>query len=101
MPKLKNGIQTPPYEDYIRFSKWILKETDEAIIATDYIYIIEGEQRCWQCRKKTRVIGLGIADYTSIYGEPDKPQYELNDNNILHLAWTNNENNIPPKLLKY
>lgn len=90
------------YENYVKFAKWLLKDTDEAIIATEYIYIIEGEQRCWKCHQKTKVIGLGIAEYTSIYGEPNEPMYELNvDNDILHLAWTDNENEIPPKLLKY
>ncbi len=100
--KIKKWYIDTRFENYIKFAKWILKETDEAVIATEYIYIIEGEQKCWRCHQKTKVIGLGIADYTFIYGEPDEAQYEINiDDDILHLAWTYNERDIPPKLLKY
>lgn len=93
---------TDEYMDkYVKYAKWILKDTDEAIIAFEYIYIIEGEQRCWRCHKKTKVIGLGISDYINIYGEPDKPQFEESDGSELHLAWVDEEDDIPPKLLKY
>lgn len=35
-------------EEYVKFAKWILQDTDDAVIATEYIYIIEGEQKCWK-----------------------------------------------------
>lgn len=94
------------YRDkYTKFAKWILRDTDEVFIAFEYIYIIEGEQKCWKCHKKTKVIGLGISEYINIYGELDRPQFydsfESGDDNELHLAWVDKEEDIPPKLLKY
>lgn len=87
--------------DYSKFAKWILKDTDEAIIVCEYIYIIEGSQRCWRCHKNTRVIGLGISEYINIYGELDNPQFDQCFDDELHLAWTDREGDIPPKLLRY
>lgn len=79
-----------------------MKSRDEALIVYEYIYIVEGEQRCWKCRRKTRVIGLGISEYACIYGDINHPQFEESiAGEELHLAWTDNENNIPPKLLAY
>ena len=63
-------------EEYVRFAKWILKDTDDAIIATEYIHIIETERECWKCKQSTRVIGLGIGEFVHIYGEVDNPHYE-------------------------
>lgn len=93
-------------EDYVKFSKWILKDTDDAIIAMEYIYVIESEQNCWKCGKSTKVIGLGIGEFVHIYGEADEPQYELVEDyeesgEELHLAWVEKEDDIPKKLLKY
>ena len=88
-------------EHYIKFAKWILKDTDEAIIAREYVYIIEGVQKCWKCHQNTQVIGLGISEYINIYGDPDHPQVEYYDDDELHLAWVDDEADIPPKLLKY
>jgi len=87
--------------NYIKFAKWILRDTDEAFIAREYIYIIEGEQTCWRCHKKTRVIGLGISDFVNIYGEIDNPKIDEIFDDELHLSWTDKEENIPPKLLRY
>lgn len=92
--------------DYAKFSEWILRDTDDAVIATDYIYIIEGVQRCWKCGRLTRVIGLGIGEFVHIYGETDDPQYEFwedyaDEDEELHLAWADREEDIPPKLLNY
>ena len=86
---------------YVNFAKWILKDHDEVIIASEYLYVIEGKQRCWKCHRPTIVIGLGISEFTCIYGDIDQPQYELNDGDELHLAWASQEEDIPPKLLKY
>lgn len=93
-------------EKYVKFSKWILKDTDDAVIATEYIHIIEGEQNCWKCGQPTKVIGLGIGEFVHIYGEINTPQYELVEDCIdpgeeLHLAWAESEDDIPPKLLRY
>lgn len=100
-PKIKKWYIDIPYDAYTKFAKWILRDTDEAIIACDYLYIIEGDQRCWRCHKKTTVIGLGISDYICIYGEPDNPKFDQCFDDEIHLSWVNKEEDIPPKLLKY
>ena len=93
-------------EEYIKFAKWILKDTDDAVIATEYIHIIEGEQKCWKCGQWTKVIGLGIGEYVHIFGEADEPEYEIVEDYMepgeeLHLAWVEKEEDIPQKLLHY
>lgn len=85
-------------ENYVKFAKWILKDTDEAVIAQEYLYIIEGRQQCWKCRHSTRVIGLGIGQFITLYDD-DGPRYSVND--VLRLAWTDCEEDIPPRLLRY
>lgn len=80
-----------PQKEYIKFAKWILRDTDDAIIATEYIFIVEGRQSCWKCGKPTRVIGLGISEAVHIFDGDDGPEYELLKNYIdpgkeLHLA---------------
>lgn len=93
-------------EEYVKFSKWILRDTDDAIIATEYIHIIEGMQKCWKCGQSTKVIGLGIGEFIHIYEEMDEPKYEIFEDYVdpgeeVHLAWVEEESDIPPKLLKY
>jgi len=105
-PKVKKWYINVPQEDYIKFSKWILRNTEDAIIATQNLYIVEGARACWKCGKETTVIGLGIGDYIHIYGEPQDPHIEIVGEGCergeeLHLAWTENEEDIPPKLLRY
>lgn len=92
--------------EYIKFSKWILRDTDDAMIATEYIYVIEGKQSCWKCGRSTKVIGLGIGEFIHIFGDIEEPQYEFVEDyedtgEELHLAWATSEDDIPPKLLKY
>lgn len=105
-PKVKKWYIETKSQDYVKFSKWILKDTDDAVIATENIYIIEGKQKCWKCGNMTRVIGLGIGEFIHVYGEVDAPQYEVVEGYIdsgeeLHLAWVEKEDDIPPKLLMY
>ncbi|MBQ3163621.1 MAG: hypothetical protein IJC02_03650 [Lachnospiraceae bacterium] len=93
-------------EEYVKFAKWIMKDTDDAIIATEYIHIIETERECWKCKQLTRVIGLGIGEYVHIYGEIDDPQYEYIQDYMevgeeVRLAWVDKEEDVPPKLLNY
>lgn len=97
---------------YIRFAKWILRNRDEAIIANEYLYIIEAKRECWKCHKWTRVIGLGVGECVRLYIDFDgsiecdiyedyiKPNEEKLIHRV-HLAWTENEKTIPPKLLRY
>ena len=105
-PKIKIWFADTPREKYVNFSKWILKDTDEALIATEYLYIIEGKRECWKCGKSTPIIGLGIGEFIHIFGESDKIDFEIIEDRIdigeeVHLAWTNDENKIPAKLLNY
>ncbi len=93
-------------EEYVKFAKWIMKDTDDAIIATEYIHIIESVRECWKCKRLTRVIGLGIGEFIHIYGEIDDPQYEYIQDYIesgeeVSLAWVDKEDDVPPKLLSY
>ena len=93
-------------DEYVKFSKWILRDTDDAIIATEYIFIIEGKQKCWKCGNITTVIGLGIGEFIHIYGEAETPQFEIVEDYLdpgeeLHLAWVSREEDIPPRLLRY
>lgn len=102
-PKIKKWyIKTSidEQEKYLDFAKWLLKDTDEVLIAWEYIYIIEGQQYCWKCKHPTRVIGLGLSDITHLYGEVGDAHIEYSDEE-LHLAWVDQESDIPPKLLQY
>lgn len=104
--KAKKWYTDVPREEYIKFAKWILRDTDDVIIATEYIFIVEGQQPCWKCGKSTRVIGLGISEAVHIFDCGEGPEFELLENYVdpgeeLHLAWTDYEENIPPKLRKY
>ena len=92
--------------DFIKFSKWILRDTPEVFIASDYIYILEKEQQCPKCHKNSIVISLGIGDHIYIFKDNSgniipKSNYYTDDTDLIHLAWTNNEENIPPKILNY
>ncbi|MCM1144600.1 MAG: DUF5710 domain-containing protein [Blautia sp.] len=106
-PKVKKWYTNDMPEDYTKFSKWILKDSDNAIIATEYIYIIEGQQNCWKCKRSTKIIGLGIGKFFHMYKTTDgNLQYEFFNDYIepgaeLHLAWVEKEEDIPPKLLHY
>lgn len=104
--RLKKWYTNASPKEYVKFSKWLLRDSDEAIIATENIFIIEGQQKCWKCKRTTTVIGLGICDFITIYGDIDNPQCELENGfagqgEELHLAWVEKEENIPPKLLRY
>lgn len=103
-PRVKKWYTDAYPEDYVKFAKWILKDTDDVIIATEYLYLIEGVQSCWKCGQKTAVVGLGIGEHIHMYGDPDDPQIEIvedEDCEEVHLAWVDKEDDIPPKLLRY
>ncbi len=105
-PKVKKWyIDTKP-EKYADFSKWILRDKEEAVIATEYIYIIEGEQNCWKCGHLTKVIGLGIAEAVFITIQEDDFQNEyietyIDPGNELRVGWVDTPDELPPKLLRY
>lgn len=105
-PEVKRWYVDVPQEEYIKFAKWILRDTDDAIIATEYIFIIEGQRTCWKCGRSTKVIGLGVGEFIHIFDAGNGPEYEgpedyADSSEELHLAWTACEEDIPPKLRKY
>lgn len=105
-PVVKKWYTDGQRETYDRFAKWILKDTDDALIATEYLHIIEGMQNCWKCGKPTRVVGLGIGEYVHLFGEAEGAELEIVEDYVdpgeeVHLAWTADETEIPPKLLRY
>lgn len=60
-PKEKKWYINVPQEEYVKFSKWILRKSEDVIIATENLYIVEGARACWRCGKETKVVGLGIS----------------------------------------
>lgn len=68
-PRVKKWYTEGGWQDYGKFAKWIYGLRGGAIIATEYIHVIEGRQSCWKCGKPTKVIGLGIGEYVHLYEE--------------------------------
>lgn len=104
--KIKKWYADTEPENYVQFAKWILGNSDEAILATEYIFILENTQNCWKCGKPTKVIGLGLGEYTQIYNDGDGAQYEICEDYVdpgpeIHLSWVDREEDIPPRLLRY
>lgn len=104
--KIKKWYIEKKEEEYCKFSKWILRDTDVAFIAMSYIYIIEGKRECWKCGNTTTVIGLGLDEFVYLSREEDDYQNEIiesyiNPTEILRIGWVDNPDDIPPKLLRY
>lgn len=104
--RVKKWYADTARDEYVKYSKWILDDSYEAIIAMEYIFVVEGIQRCWKCSNQTRVVGLGMGEYIQMYDDGDGPQYEIVEDYVkpgeeMHLAWVESEEVIPPKLLKY
>ncbi len=104
--KVKRWYIDAKWERYADFSKWILGDSEEAVIATGYIYIIEGVRKCWKCGHLTKVIGLGIAEAVFITLQEDDFQNEyietyIDPGNELRVGWVDTPDEIPPKLLRY
>lgn len=93
-------IESKP-ENYIKFSKWILGNNDEADIYTDAVFLIEGSSVCWKCGNNTRVVGLGVSKFCRLYDFDGECNLLImsDDDNELHLAWASNEKDVPPKIL--
>lgn len=103
-PRAKKWYTDAPPQNYVKFAKWILRDTDEAIIAQEYLHLIEGTQKCWKCGQDTTVVGLGIGEFIHVYGDACDPQIEIVEDEAgeeIHLAWVDREEDIPPKLLRY
>lgn len=103
--EVKKWYYSGDARNLVKFHKWILKNKEEAII-TDKIYLLQSYRKCWKCGNKTKVIAFGIGDYITIYQNDldGEIRYELNvgkTHEDIHIAWTDEEENIPPLLLKY
>lgn len=104
--KVKKWYADTERKKYRTFAPWILTDSDEAYIATEYVYIIEGQRACWKCGKQTRVIGLGIGEHVYLYEDGGRTHCEVVEDYAdpgeeIHLAWTSDEERIPPRLLRY
>ncbi len=94
-------------KDIAKFGKWILpQERDSIIIAYENICLIEGKRKCYKCGKETRVVGFGIWEHSIL--QEDNGKYFIEDpddypeqEDEIHLAWTDDESKIPPLILKY
>lgn len=105
-PRARKWYADVPRQDYLKFAKWILRDTDNTVIATEYIFIVEGQRSCWNCGRSTRLVGLGIGEHIHMFDDGDGPQFEIMEDYVdageeLHLAWTDREDEIPPKVRKY
>ena len=94
----------PP--EYVRFAKWLLRDRDQALIATEYIYLLDSQRPCFRCGRPTNVVGLGVGEFFLLSDDGTGPRYEFFEDRIdpgeeIHLAWTEDEDDIPPKLLDY
>lgn len=56
--RVKKWYADTARDEYVKYSKWILDDSYEAIIAMEYIFVVEGIQRCWKCSNQTRVVIL-------------------------------------------
>lgn len=86
-------------KNFYQFGKW-LPAVD--IIAYEQLYIIKGSRICYKCHKPTTVIGIGIGEHSVIYEDDGK--YIIDepvDDEEIHLAWFDCEEDIPPYLLNY
>lgn len=105
--QIKKWYFDGPVKEISKFGKWIAEGREQTLIAYESICIIEAMRTCFQCYKETRVIGFGIWDH-SLLIDNDDGTYMIEDpedfsemEDEIHLAWTDDEANIPPLLLSY
>ncbi|MCL2592627.1 MAG: DUF5710 domain-containing protein [Defluviitaleaceae bacterium] len=105
--KIKKWYFEGPIEAFSKFGKWIAEGREQTLIIFENFCIIEALRMCFRCNKKTRVIGFGVWDHSWLIDE-DNGTYSIKDfedypemEDDIHLAWTEDENNVPPLLLSY
>jgi len=89
-----------------KFEKWILDGCKQALIVFERFHIIEARRTCFKCTNKTRVIGFGIGEHSLLMDNRDDVYSDnLDDspemNGEIYLAWSVEEQEIPPLLLSY
>ena len=83
--------------EYIKLKKWI-SPRDSFFVVCDHLYIIQGENTCFKCGQKTRVIGYGIESYMEFDDEINNGVY-YDNGEIVHIAA--HIKPIPSKLMDY
>lgn len=95
-------------EGYFPFMRWILGDKNEVFIARKNLYILESKKTCWRCKKQTKVVALGVRLFVNF--EEDDGEIYIDDGyyyehvgelQVICLAWVDNEEQIPPVLLKH
>lgn len=83
--------------EYIKFKKWISPRAS-FFVACGHLYIIQGENICFKCGKKTRVIGYGIESYMEFDDEIESGVY-YDEGEEIHIA--SHIEPVPSKLMNY
>ena len=105
-PYVKKWYVNCSHDDFKKYSGWLFSGRDSVIIAMDELYIIDGDMRCWKCNRLTKVFGLGLRDFVRLFNYNNKTEEEMSSDyisthSLFRLAYTDNENLIPPRLLDY
>ncbi len=79
--------------DYPKFQKWYVNPNADLIIS-NHLFIIVGEQECFKCKQKTKVVSLAADMYTIV----DDQQFEFNEGDINFIQ---DIDGIPQTLEKY
>lgn len=72
-------------KDYHKFDKWIPFDQGSYIIC-DYVYLIVGKHECFKCHKSTRVVGLGIEKYMTMFKDENGTRMYRYHKDDIHLA---------------
>ena len=83
--------------EYIKFKKWISPRASFFVVC-GHLYIIQGENICFKCGKKTRVIGYGIESYMEFDDEIESGVY-YDKGEEIHIAA--HIEPVPSKLMNY
>ena len=105
--QIKKWYFQGPIKKNSKFGKWIAEGHEQTLIVYENFCIIEALRVCFKCGKKTRIIGFGIREH-SILVDNDDGTYSIDDpesfpelEDEIHLAWSENEADIPSLLLSY
>lgn len=105
-PYVKKWYVNCSYDAINKYSKWLLCGRESVVIAMDEIYIIEGTMKCWKCKNRTKVFGLGVRDYVRLFCYNNRVSEEISSDffisyPLFRLAYTDKEEFIPPAMLRY
>ena len=105
--KVKKWFFHGAVSEFSKFGKWIADGYEQTLIVYECFHIIESLRTCFKCGENTRVIGFGIREH-SILMDNDDDTYSIDDpddfpemENEIYLAWSADEEEIPPLILSY